>query len=119
MISIISILISLLNAGLAAAQEQFIWQDAPRMELFSCTTDGAGQCSVVYFPSFNSTPMVTPTLQAPGTINYIARVSASSISGFTIIVEQHTSLSVLSLNVLSFAATPVAGQNVKIMVAGK
>jgi len=105
----------------AIAQSVYIFPSeiiSQRTIVDTCTTNVSGICSFTYAVPFNSTPMVAPSIQNAPSINMIARVTASSNSGYSIIVEQHNSLTILSLNVLSFAATPVSGVSVKIASMG-
>lgn len=82
---------------------------------YSGVTNSSGLYSVTYATPFpaGKTPTVIPTMVgAPNTQS--VRVTASSETGFTVMVEARTVTTVLSIQVLSSAATPVAGQVVNI-----
>lgn len=82
---------------------------------YSGVTDAGGLYSVTYPTPFaaGKTPTVIPSMVgAPNTQS--VRVTASSETGFTVMVEARTVTTVLSIQVLSSAATPVSGQVVNI-----
>jgi hypothetical protein len=89
--------------------------EADKIVSYSGTTDAAGKYSVVYSKAYaaGSAPTVIPSMVgAPNT--QTVRVTASNETGFTVLVEARTVTTVLSIQVLSSAATPVAGQIVNI-----
>lgn len=94
--------------------------DSDEIVSYSGVTNASGLYSVVYPAPFaaGKTPTVIPSMVgAPNT--HSARVTASSETGFTIMVESRTVTTVLSVQVLSSSATPVVGQavNVTLIVA--
>lgn len=89
--------------------------DTDKVISYSGITDANGLYSVIYSTPFaaGKTPTVIPSMVgAPNT--HSVRVTASSETGFTVMVEARTVTTVLSIQVLSSAATPVAGQVVNI-----
>lgn len=90
-------------------------QSAKRQESFSGTTDGSGNFSGTFTPSFSTAPNTQPVI-VNGTDLMVFRLTANSVSGFTVNVVQRVKLTVLGIDLLSFNATPVSGQAVKVMV---
>ncbi len=86
-----------------------------RIERYSGTTNASGLVTITYSTPFAAKPHVNPVIHLGGTTQ-IARIISSTTTGCTILVEQRASLTVLSLSVLSFAATPVVGAVVDILV---
>lgn len=89
--------------------------DVDRIISYSGATNGSGLYSVVYPTPFaaGKAPTVIPSMVgAPNT--HSVRVTASSETGFTVMVEARTVTTVLAVQVLSSAATPVSGQTVNI-----
>lgn len=88
-----------------------------RIETYTGVTNGSGDYTVVYSTAFSTTPKVVPSLvTASQSLTY--RVSNSTTTGFTIRVEQRASVTVLSLQVVGFATTAVAGAGVNVIVIG-
>ncbi len=89
--------------------------DTDRLVSYSGVTNASGLYSVVYPTPFSAgkVPMVIPSMVgAPNTSS--VRVTASSETGFTVTVESRTVTTVLGIQVLSSASTPVVGQAVNI-----
>lgn len=94
--------------------------DIDEVVSYSGVTNGSGLYTVVYANAYaaGKAPTVIPSMVgAPNT--HVARVTASSETGFTIMVEQRTVTTVLAIQVLSSAATPVAGQAVNATLVVK
>lgn len=87
-----------------------------REEVYAGTTNGAGTFSVVYSPAFESVPHVDPQIIPQSNANRSCRVTASTESGFTVIVEERATLSVLGLNVVAAEPTPVSGSPISVLV---
>lgn len=91
-----------------------------RAEVYVGSTNGSGVYSVVYanpFPT-GKPPSVQPALIA-GAAGRMFRVSASTETGFTVIVEDHASVVVLGISVLGLAFTPVASQALSVLVVAQ
>ena len=89
--------------------------DVKEIASYSGSTNGGGLYSVVYASAYanGKAPMVIPTMVgAPNTSS--VRVTASSETGFTVMVESRTVTTVLGIQVLSSSATPVSGQVVNV-----
>lgn len=82
-----------------------------RSERYSGVSDVSGNWTVVYPSPFIATPDAQPVLLNP-TVDMNFRLTAQSATGFTVNVFQRSSLTVLGLNLLSFATVPVVGQSV-------
>lgn len=82
---------------------------------YSGITNSSGLYSVTYAVPFaaGKIPTIIPSMVgAPNT--RLVRVTASSETGFTVMVEDRTVATILSIQVLSSTATPVSGQAVNI-----
>lgn len=86
-----------------------------RIERYSGTTDASGNWTVVYPTPFTTVPQVQLQLSNP-TTEYNSRLITTSTTGFTCNVYQRTSLTVLSINLLSFATTVVPSANIRALV---
>jgi hypothetical protein len=89
--------------------------EADKIISYAGVTNASGLYSVTYSTPFASgkVPTVIPSMVgAPNT--YSARVTASSETGFTVMVEARTVTTVLTIQVLSSSATPVSGQAVNV-----
>lgn len=85
-----------------------------RMEMYSGTTNGSGIYSINYSTPF-VTPMIIPVLVGQDAQTSY-RVTTNGASGFSLVVEQRSVLTVLSLNVLSFATTVMSGITCNVYV---
>lgn len=88
------------------------------MEEFRGTTEADGTLSFTFQKPFSAISHVSIERLPPAPVNVTTRLTALSLTGLSLIAEARASLSVLSLNVLSFAVTPVSGQEVTIAVVG-
>lgn len=88
-----------------------------RIERLTLTSDGSGTVSATYSPAFETTPNVHLELLSTNNRN-IVRLTATSASGFTAIVEQRgqTLLSLLGLDILTAATTAVSGASVRATI---
>jgi len=86
-----------------------------RIVSYSGTTGADGKYSVVYPQPFSAgkAPTVIPSMVGASNTQTV-RVTESSETGFTVMVETRTVTTVLSIQVLSSSSTPVAGQVVNI-----
>lgn len=89
-----------------------------RSETYSGVTDASGNFSVVYSTPFPAVPHVTPVIIG-GTPSQVARVTASTTSGCTINVTNRASVTLLAIEVLLAATTPVAGAAVSVSVLAR
>lgn len=86
-----------------------------RIEVYAGVTNGSGDYSVTFPTAYPAAPFVTPIANLLDA-SYSARVTAVSASGFTVRIEQRGSLSVLGLNVLSFAVNGASGAMARVLV---
>ena len=87
-----------------------------RTETYSGTTDSNGDFIVNFPRAFSGNPHIDVALPgADAQTSY--RLVSISPTAVTIRVERRSSLTVLSLQVLSFAVAAVAGQSISVMVA--
>lgn len=89
-----------------------------RVETYLGTTDGSGNYTVTYSSSFPITPDVQPQLQA-GTTSQIVRITSSTTTGFTVNVTNRASVTLLGIEVLLAATTPVSGSSVGVLVTAR
>lgn len=89
-----------------------------RVELYAGTTNGSGDYTVVYAMPFSVEPHVNPTTYPPADADTRVRLTASSVTGFTVRTEKNQGLSVLGLTVLGFGTTAVASVPVRVAVVG-
>lgn len=91
-----------------------------RAEVYVGTTNGSGIYSVVYGISFpaGKPPSVQPALIA-GAAGRMFRVTASSETGFTVIVEDRVSVTVLGISVASTGFAAVASQALSVLVVAQ
>ena len=86
-----------------------------RIERYNGTSDVNGNYVVTYSIPYTVIPNIQPTLTGVSTEVYY-RVVSSTTTGFTINVFQRQSLTVLSINLLSFSTTPVSGASIQVLV---
>lgn len=91
-----------------------------RIDFYSGQTNGSGVYTVVYpvaFPT-GKIPSVQPSLTNPPTGRRF-RVSASTETGFSIIVEDPVSVVVLTISVLGIGVALVASQAMTVVVVSQ
>lgn len=88
-----------------------------RIEVITLTSNASGVVTATYSTPFASTPAVMLELLSTNNRN-ILRLTASSATGFTAVVEQRgqTLLSLLGLEILIAAVTAVNGATVRALV---
>lgn len=86
-----------------------------RIERYAGVSDGSGNYTIVYPNSFPMVPDIQPVLDNPNTQTNF-RVTARTMTGFTVNVFERTGLTVLGITLLSFATTPVVGQAIYVDV---
>lgn len=86
-----------------------------RIETYFGTTDGNGDYSVTYAPAFTEIPCVLPDLISTAN-SQTWRISDSTVNGFTVRVEQRSSVDVLGVQVVGFTTTPVSGAELNVTV---
>lgn len=91
---------------------------AKRIETYTGTTDGSGNYTVTYGTAFSTVPDVQPQLQA-GTTSQVVRITSSTTTGFTVNVTNRASVTLLSIEVLLAATTPVSGASVGVLVTSR
>lgn len=89
-----------------------------RIETYSGITDASGNYTVTYTTAFSVVPDVQPQLQA-GTASQVVRITSSTTTGFTVNVTNRASVTLLSVEVLLAATTPVSGASVSILVTSR
>lgn len=87
-----------------------------RMEVYSGTTNGSGNYTVTYSTPFASTPDLNPKLLPGADTETNFRITSESATGFTINTYRRSSLTVLGINLLSFATAAAAGVSVRVLV---
>lgn len=92
--------------------------NSKRVETYLGTTDASGNYTVTYGTAFSTIPDVQPQLQA-GTASQVARITASSTTGFTVNVTNRASVTLLGIEVLLAATTPVNGASVGVLVTSR
>lgn len=88
-----------------------------RTDFYSGSTNASGDYSVVYaipFPT-GKIPSVQPSMVNPPTGRRF-RISASTETGFTVIVEDPVSVVVLTISVLGIGVALVASQAMTVVV---
>lgn len=91
-----------------------------RTDVYLGSTNGSGVYSITYATPFpaGKPPSVQPSLTNPPTGRRF-RVSASSETGFSIVVEDPVSVVVLTISVLGIGVTPVAAQALTVVVVAQ
>jgi hypothetical protein len=89
-----------------------------RVEVFNGVTGADGKVGFTYSAPFSQVDHISQERFPPTSANQFARMFSQDLSGCVVICEQRASLSVLGLDLLSFAVTPVAGQRVSICAVG-
>lgn len=89
-----------------------------RIETFTGVTNASGDYTVTYSPTYSGSvsPNVSPQMFPSNNVNMIIRITAATVTGFTVRVEQKSALNVLGIDVVTFNSTPVVGANVKVTV---
>lgn len=108
---------ALLNFGIPRG-DQGLPGPSKRIVTATLTTNASGVASLVYSPAFASTPNVHCELTVPANNRQMVRLTASSATGCSIIVEQRTAvlLSLLGIDILAAGVTLVNGAMVRITV---
>lgn len=88
-----------------------------RFEDYSGNTDAAGNYIVAYASAYESTPNVQPVITSNSDIQFFKLIN-SSATGFTVQVRERASLTLLTVNLLSFGTTPSVGASVRVLVVG-
>jgi hypothetical protein len=83
---------------------------------YTGNTNASGDYTVVFAIEKSGIPNVQPSLQPPNNAAMVCRLTAASTTGFTVKVEQRTSITVLAVDLLSFAVTNVNNQALKVLV---
>lgn len=83
---------------------------------YNGNTNASGDYTVTFPATKAQIPHVNPSLYPTNNAAMICRLTAVSTTGFTVKVEQRSSLNVLGIDLLSFAVTNVSGQPVRVLV---
>jgi hypothetical protein len=89
-----------------------------RMETFSGVTDASGNFTVTYSSPFPLAPHVSPQLIS-ATPSQVVRITSSTVNGFTVNVTNRASVTLLALEVLLAATTPVVGAAVSVTILAR
>lgn len=89
-----------------------------RQETFLGVTNASGNYTVTYTTPYSSVPDVQPQLQA-GTPSQVVRITSSTTTGFTVQVTNRASVTLLAVEVLLAATTPVTGASVSVLVTAR
>lgn len=89
-----------------------------RSETYSGVTNASGNYSVTYSTPFSVIPDVQPQLTS-GTPSQVVRIVSNTVSGFTVNVTNRASVTLLAVEVLLAATTPVAGAPVSVLVTAR
>ncbi len=90
---------------------------ARRIETYSGTTDANGRITVTYGTAYPAVPVVQPP--APAAANQVWTTVASTITGFTLQLNQRNTVTLLSVEVLLGATVPVTGTAAQILVVAQ
>lgn len=86
-----------------------------RIETYLGNTDTGGNYTVTYATPFAVAPDVQPQIQS-GTPSQVVRITSSTTTGFTVQVTQRSAVSLLGIEVLLAATTPVNNSSVSVLV---
>lgn len=86
-----------------------------RTEMYSGSTDIAGDFAVVFAQPYSSAPGVFPVATSSDSMLRLRVVSATA-SGFTVRAEKNATVTVLTIDVLSLGIVPQAGVPVRVFV---
>lgn len=89
-----------------------------RMETFLGVTDTSGNYSVVYSTAYPATPHISPVLVS-ATPTQVVRITSSTATGFTVNVTNRASVTLLSIDILLSATTPMVGAPVSVAVLSR
>lgn len=89
-----------------------------RPEVFTGTTNGSGLFSGTFSAPYSEVPALSLERQPTADSAVFLRVTALSVSGFTIIAERRATLSVLGLDVLAASLTAAASVAVSVIAVG-
>lgn len=108
---------ALLNFGIPRG-DQGIPGPSKRIVTATLTTNASGVASLTYSPAFASTPNVHCELTVPANNRQAVRLTASTATGCTVLVEQRNAvlLSLLGIDILAAGVTLVSGASVRVTV---
>lgn len=89
-----------------------------RIVTATLTTNASGVASLTYSPAFAATPNVHCELTVPANNRQAVRLTASTATGCTVLVEQRNAvlLSLLGIDILAAGVTLVSGASVRVTV---
>lgn len=90
---------------------------AKRIEVYTGTTNAAGQITVTYSTPFTSAPVVQPP--APVLPSQVWTTISSTTTGFTLQLNQRNTVNLLSVEVLLGATVPVNGASATVLVVSQ
>jgi len=89
-----------------------------RLETFNGSTDASGNFTATYSTPYTSVPDVQPQLTA-GTPSQVVRITSNTVNGFTVNVTNRASVTLLAIEVLLAATTPVSGAAISVLVTAR
>lgn len=89
-----------------------------KVETFTGVTNASGNFTVTYSVPYTNVPDVQPQLAA-GTPSQVARITSSTTTGFTVQVTNRASVTLLAVEVLLAATTPVVGAAINVLVTSR
>lgn len=95
-----------------------VWHgDERRIEVHAGTSNASGLFNVAYSTPFPSgkPPAVIPAMFGASSVRTVRVVTATE-TGFSVIIEERTVTTILGIQVLSSASTPVNGQSLFVTV---
>lgn len=93
-------------------------QGVKRSEVIAGTTNASGVFPVTFSKTYSSPPHVNPVL-INGTANQTVLISNVTTTGCTVSVVQRNAVTLLALEVLLAATTPVSGATISVLVIEK
>lgn len=90
---------------------------AKRIEVYTGTTNAAGQITVTYSTAFTSVPVVQPP--APALPSQVWTTISSTTTGFTLQLNQRNTVPLLGMEVLLGATVPVNGAAATVLVVSQ
>lgn len=90
---------------------------ARRIEAYAGTTNTQGQITVTYPTAFAAVPLVQPP--APPAANQVWTTVSSTVTGFTLQLNQRNTVTLLSIEVLLGATVPVVGSAATVLVVAQ
>ena len=88
----------------------------PRIDTYNGTTNASGDYTVVYTTPFAVRPHVNPVPYPPADSTTRVRITAESVTGFTVKTERNAGVSLLGVDVLLLGTSNVPSVPVRVLV---